>query len=125
MKLSDRVEALAGPDRAIDAEIAVASGFYVYEKRGRDRQEWFYPTNGESYFKRSIHYGSTGLTLERYTADLNAALSLVPEECTVSLNIDRDKQSEATLESGWDTFCGYAATPALALCAAALRARGL
>jgi len=76
--LAERVEALDGPDREVDAAIALATGQYVYEKRGRDRQEWFYSTT-RSYERRSLYYGGTCCPLEEYTADMNAAMSLASD----------------------------------------------
>jgi len=77
--LAERVEALTEPDREVDSLIAVASGQYVYEKRGRDRQEWFYSTSCR-YDRRALYYGGTCRPLEAYTADMNAAMSLAGDD---------------------------------------------
>ena len=74
-----RLEAATGPDRELDAVIAVASGQYVHERRGRDRQEWFYSTS-RNYDRRSLHYGGTCRPLEAYTASIDAALTLATGE---------------------------------------------
>lgn len=75
--LAARVEALDGPDRDVDAEIATMSGLYVYEKRDRDRKGWFYPTNGKGA-RRQFH-GTGYDRLPSFTASIDAAMTLVPE----------------------------------------------
>jgi hypothetical protein len=115
-ELIARLEAATGPDRELDAAIAVASGQYVFEKRGRDRQEWFYSTTRD-YDRRCLYYGGTARPLEAYTASIDAAFTLVPS--TMNAAIDTRKPAAATLGGEWV----YAATPALAICIAALRAK--
>ena len=121
--LAERVEALDGPDREVDAAIALATGQYVYEKRGRDRQEWFYSTT-RSYERRSLYYGGTCCPLEEYTADMNAAMSLVPEGAFGGEIRWDAGGARAVVGFGGnpESQQGYAATRALALTAAALRA---
>ena len=112
LALADRVESLTGPDRETDERIGMAIGL-----------------------KNTIRVGHECLGTDRivpvrcpaYTASLDSAMSLVPDnvrtgalffgegggEPAVSLHIKPDGVS-----------CkGNAATPALALVAAALRAR--
>ncbi len=133
--LAETVEALAGPCRETDALIAVAAGRYVREKRGNDRQEWFYPVSGSKYDRAALHYGSTGRLLERYTASLDAAMTLVPERHAVDLMawhptfstrvnlLPLYQDGDRWLHRGdAPIYRGRAATPALALTAAALRA---
>ena len=104
--LADRVEALAGPDREVDAQVGryFAAQFLGYVP--------WEPQTG----------------CAKFTASLDAALSLVPEGWVWMTGCAPDGAFFATLsptdESGIalgmiDTL---AATPALALCAAALRA---
>jgi hypothetical protein len=93
--LAERCEKLAGPDWIMDANIGMAVASET--------------ANEEA---------------EPYTADLNAAMSLVPEGWTLDLQV-RSHFSHAFLEcqdSGREVSAQNAATPALALCAAALRA---
>ena len=96
-KLAERVESLTGPDRGVDRAIWYA----LQDQMSGD------PVHGP-----------------RFTADLDAAMSLVPEGwdfavatergCAIAGLIRRGNHKSATSE---------AATPALALTAAALRAR--
>lgn len=92
MKLAERVEALSGPDRAVDWELHVFDGLV-----------------GVGMYGAHPHY----------TASLAAAMTLVPEgwDHGYTANGQCWTHKEAS------TVHGDAATPALALCAAALRAR--
>lgn len=104
-KLSARVEALEGPDRSIDAQI------------------YFAITNGVG----------CGMTQDapRYTASLDAAMALVPEGYGWRLWVPNSTALASISVTMWGNGRSYAphettaATPALALCAAALKARGL
>lgn len=96
-QLAARVEAATGPDYALEFDIART-------------------------LKRAAH------PPKNYTASLDAAMSLVPEGATWELDCGTE-QSTATVfapiadEPGWVTDApAQAATPALALVAAALRA---
>lgn len=71
--LIDKVRACGGPDRELDAALATTVGGYVFEKRDRDRKEWFYPIDGRSG-RKDLH-GAYGALL-RYTASIDAALAL-------------------------------------------------
>lgn len=115
----DRVEALAGPDRVIDELALLASGWTL--ERAKDlgeRATWIDPSG-----KRTVHRQGDGWF--RPTASLDAAMTLVPEGAFWSLCM----KGEAT---GYSACCQErgdggllwtdAATPALALTAAALRA---
>jgi hypothetical protein len=116
IELAARVEAAEGPDRELDALIYRALA-------GFPTEHWF-------------RYGETHLTDERVpfvTASLDAAMTLVPEGVgdgiTAEWNVERWASNgvypEHVRATAW--VCGarraYAATPALALVAAALRAR--
>jgi hypothetical protein len=135
LALAERVEALTGPDREVDLEVILASGTHVLERRGRDKKAWLYEAGSD--FRRldpsPYSYGVFGLP--RFTASLDAAMSLVsPEWGDWCLSRDSREGYEAAIwacrcryiASGRDAVChqGYHATsPALALVAAALRAR--
>lgn len=101
-KLSERVERLEGPDREIDRAIAEAIGI-----------GWYYSQGNPEF---------------RYTASLDAAMSLVPEGYSWILYSDGSCEVGPTPIAGsmMDAeFTADAATPAIALCAAALKSRGL
>ena len=124
--LIKRIEAAAAPSFELDAEIAVASGQFVRERRGRDRQDWFYPV-GQAWGRRnSSPYCSSHDRLPRYTASIDAALTLVPEGCEwiVEAYTSNSVKAAHVRASAWVSGAPryFAATPALALCAAALKA---
>jgi hypothetical protein len=112
LALAERCEQAAEPDRELDAEIAVAlfGGEIIWKTANWTMDQ--YPTRR---FKNSDYIGgyqSSGILT--YTESIDAAVTLVPEGC------------------GWMVMKNVAkvgrwpkrgATPALALCAAALRAR--
>ena len=127
-ELASQVEALTEPCRETDAEILAAIGTHVLEKRGSDREAWWYEakTGKRAY---DATYGGYGWPPPhpRFTASLDAAMSLVPEGCCVSamgevpddywwyVNIWEDGEPVGQPEC-------RARTAALALTAAALRA---
>lgn len=94
MKLAERVEALSGPDRAVDWELHVFDGLV-----------------GVGMYGAHPHY----------TASLDAAMTLVPEGVVFDVGWLHDMSQARGCVAG--KKAAYAATPALALCAAALRAR--
>jgi hypothetical protein len=115
--LAERCEAAEGPDRRLDAEIDIAlrrfperayeqaNGMRAKGSSALDRIEWF------------IKWGAT-----RYTASLDAAMTLVPEGLKPVLNF---RVNTCRLSKGIDDTTAYSGgkTMPLALCAAALRAR--
>ena len=112
-KLADKIEALEGPSREVDAEIAIAVG--------RTLQVW-----------REGGHSMPGYWADdpppTYTASLDAAMTLVPEGFYKSFAAIRFGDGLPFAEvverkPPERIFSAYAATPALALCAAALRAR--
>jgi len=109
LALAERVEALDGPNRNLDADIMRATGL------------------GGLKADYAPH---------PYTASIDAALTLVPEGWAVerwqiwpgepsTLDLLETKRSgDQWVRDGWQgKVDACAATPALALCAAALRAR--
>ena len=96
LKLAERCEAAEGPDRELDLDI----------------MRW------------AENIGGDPANARPYTASIDAALMLVPKRHTWTLYADGcagvcPKRDDDDLADG--TI--WAATPALALCAAALRAR--
>lgn len=142
MELAERVEALSGPDREIDALIAVAISSWpsarVIWHKGKRR----FCRSGEGRIPFPVAGGSGtnwGISFQQinYTASLDAAMTLVPEGCGWLAGYGQthpDEPMGGALITRNARFVGYgenydeiavgeAATPALALCAAALRAR--
>lgn len=101
--LATRIEQTTGPDRELDAEIAVAAKQVPYD------------------FERSAHgpaswrnkYDNRWWDAPEYTTSIDAALTLA-EGCRVILNIAEDNITTAIV-SGTQ---GIGDTPALAICAA-------
>ena len=126
LALAERVEALTGADRGVDLEVILASGTHVLERRGRDKKAWLY--EAASDFRRldpsPYSYGVFGLP--RFTTSLDAAMSLVPEGWGGAVHFSENRQHHTVkLGRSYPTNAqafGEAATPALALTAAALRA---
>ena len=123
--LAAKVEGLSGPCRGTDAEIAIALGWSRQSPPSLKFYYWFNP-KGE---RRDP---------ERFTHSLDAALTLVPDAClamTRQLWDGNNKAGHAVINSYtasgeepdgkmWaGDFTAVAATAALALTAAALRAR--
>jgi hypothetical protein len=99
-ELAERCEKATGPDRDLDAEIDKA----IHPDDWTDGL-WFDPSRHD---------------LPAYTASLDAAMSLVPEGMLWLAGYAVDGRAIATVDFDHQRA---AATPALALCAAALRAR--
>lgn len=124
--LARRVET-EEPSRELDAEIAVASGQYVRERRDKDRLDWFYKVGGARYERRSI-YPAAPDGAPRYTSSLDSAVSLVPEGWSHLMAWNADGCVCDVHSRPLGDFTGIwpahakAPTPAQALTAAALRA---
>ena len=108
LKLALRVEALSGPERHVDADIAEALGWHQYSGAN-----WIGPLGQ--------------IAVPSYTVSLDAAMTLVPKGWAWSV-LDRrttgysKPNGQCWTKEDRSTLHGDAATPALALCAAALRA---
>lgn len=128
LALAARVEAAEGADRELDAEISVAvHGGEIVWKTSTGTME-AYPTRR---YASTGHVGGIGAApVPAFTASLDAAASLVPEghEWRVETLNMRDGRGGAIVcrPGSAERFPGVtmhcAATPALALTAAALRA---
>jgi len=128
LELAERCEKATGPDRELDCEIAVAAlGFFVAEPRYKGDVRYCYKdSEGVTH-----QPGNAGDMLARaFTASLDAALTLVPEGWHISF-MSQDRYTQRSMlalarngdNSGKIAPCEDAATPALALTAAALKAR--
>ncbi|MES2903989.1 MAG: hypothetical protein V4696_07375 [Pseudomonadota bacterium] len=127
MNLPARIEAMTGPSREMDAEIAA-----LVSTDPTSRVVWFkgrrrYLSAGAGRLPMHVGGGKGtkwGIVYQTkpYTASIDAAVSLVPAgHCWTLKDYGTPKcvaQIGALIQSS-------AATPALALCAAALRARSL
>lgn len=119
--LAERVEQAEGPSRELDALIA-ASRLRLDGTRFASIQAWVDEAIAERW------------NFDRYTASLDAAMTLVPKGYRLAsfgeeAFDDEPKPWVATLSARAGRFGamgkrGRAATPALALVAAALRAKG-
>jgi hypothetical protein len=104
LRLAKRVEGLAGPDREVDCLIWCATG-----------------VSGVPFAEAAAVVPDFGKWLApAYTASLDAAMTLVPERLWQRINVDPNGRANVRLGNA----CAVtAATTALALVAAALRAR--
>lgn len=118
LALADRVEAASGPDRNTDAEIAQLQGLRVVEE-GHPLGRCCYDAEHKL------------VTIPPYTRSLDAAATLVPEGHEYAAGTGRKEHMSENGRLPW-AWCAtgsdlvdrlaLAATPALALTAAALRA---
>jgi len=108
MRLANRVEAATGPDRELDAEIAPVAGFRVVDEG--------HPLGMQCY--DSEH---RSVRLPAYTRSIDDAMALVPDGCAIEFCITLRTHAAVFIREEWQM--SNAATPALALTAAALRAR--
>jgi hypothetical protein len=122
--LADRIEKATGPSYTFDCEIWDL--IYPGERQARFDK---LTAPGTPYHKRLGPADLDGYVrpLRNFTASLDAALTLVPEGWEPTITVRHGRRSEVYLESPdrgrWRDTGGFAATPALAICAAALRAR--
>jgi hypothetical protein len=126
LRLAERCEAATGPDREINRMIfaTVKPDEFADPKEAAQYASPDYRGNNADWY-----YLST-LGLPRYTTSLDAAMSLVPEGWRPIINMASEEG--AALADLWalpesspkpTRKHAKAATPALALCAAALRSR--
>ena len=115
LALAERCEQAAGPDRALDAEILCAIHGFTIHKDSNPANGYFAFWEGEPEKSRCVNSSSWG----RVTGSLDAAVTLVPKDwawCVHDVGIASVMRASVVLKA-------TSATPALALCAAALRAR--
>lgn len=122
--LADRVEALSGPDRECDgwiwAHLMSDDPYIIGTKEGRFPQDPIYGVRADIMREVGGKDGADYICAPAFTASLDAAMTLASPHWAISANGDMP---------GWQAmdFAGgnvwhEAATPALALTAAALRA---
>ena len=128
-ELAARIERAEGPDRALDAEIAVAvyGGEIVWKMTNYTMES--YPARRYASAQHVGGYGNDHVP--EYTASIDAAMQLVPSgwklrQMHFNAPCADDRKWHLNLrggKEGGDRFVGRGSTPALALSAAALRAR--
>lgn len=117
LQLAGRCEAATGPDREMDADIVQALGLAPHWVCGRIGFGQFQAPD-----PRDQSWSSPA-----FTASLDAAMTLVPEGWWIA-TLAQNRHGERTTVTLYNdeieyADCRSAPTPALALCAAALRAR--
>jgi len=124
--LAEKVQALAGPCRETDAVVALAVGWtrHVYKYReamdGADRETHIFDREDISWVGPKGHR----LTIfpPTFTASLDASMSLVDLSVFEGCLLQGPMMGNGLWSAEVDGIQGDAATPALALTAAALRA---
>ena len=135
--LVERIEAASEGSRELEAEIALAiggdlrkggHGFWYGEFDGR-RESIEGRPDGVEYDEQTgkklppekppLTDFAYRLDVPRYTTSIDAALTLVPESCGWAVY----EHGSAQVGRNTKQYFGAANTPALAICAAALRAR--
>lgn len=127
--LAARVEALTGPCRETDALIAAALRIGTEHAWAHNYPAWQGRDDGRVYLEN----GGPSFAAARYTASLDAAMTLVPVLAFWRLGHDGEGEDPGLFKShilSWTdgtvrsqrNSIAIAATPALALTAAALRA---
>jgi hypothetical protein len=124
-KLAERIEALEGPCREMDAEIFKAVGAPLPKAAFGMDIELQPDPNSASGFVMPVGELQVRYECPQYTASLDAAMTLVPEGWNWLVGTDAGVGFQsALLRHGEEApIEAIAATPALALCAAAIRAQ--
>jgi hypothetical protein len=137
LRLAERVEQARGPNRELDVRIKAAL-FGAVPLVSPFNGEWCLYRPGTTdarigkSFERPFRVSHESWTSDRYTASLDAAMTLIPSEANSAGEVWRAESysdpgviAPHVRASAWVSGAArvYAATPALALTAAALRAR--
>lgn len=121
-ELADCCERRTGPDRELDCAIGVAIGLFEEHSSKYDHIPFdYWRINSDGAHSQPGHGGDQ--MVPRYTASIDAALTLVPDQCRWSLDVGMGDDRMCQVAIWFSTLAGRAATPALALIAASLRAR--
>lgn len=116
--LAEDCERVPEPERSLDGDIAIAIG-WTFQKMKGDRQPYYRRPGDTEWFMRS--------ELPKYTSSIDAALTVIPEGWFFS-GLDQQPPAVRVWTEGNIAYHSpgldglHAATPALAICAAALRA---
>ena len=133
-KVVERIEGLDGSDRQVDAEIGLATGaFFTVPNKGWPDRLDYCRINGDG--SQTFPGNGFDQLVPAYTASIDAAMTLVPEgwgwnisqpnaRALASGLLKKRTPCSGEVQNGCeDRYAVAGATPALALCAAALRAR--
>ena len=125
LELAERCEKAVAPDRRLDVEIAVEMDWRWDDwEDGESTARGQAERHGLDWLIGRALTGTNSMWrgIPRYTASLDAAMTLKPDSCWGDCGNRHDGTGYAEL---CGSVCASAtgATPALALCAAALRAR--
>jgi hypothetical protein len=121
LKLAERCEAATGHDRELDVELAVVAGLIRDPEFERG---YFYGAGNNCDYvleRGDYDHGNNAPELPYYTASLDAAMTLVPDGAKVTTQTFGGPGPMALVEPNERFASG--STLALALCAAALKAR--
>lgn len=125
--LAARIERAEGPDRALDQEIFSAIGAPVPFQFANKLIALEYNDVEQAYFARVTDDMRVRYAPPHYTASIDAAMQLVPEgrEWSVDAYNSNGVYPEHVRASAWvqGSERVFASTPAIALSAAAIRAR--
>ena len=117
--LADRIEALTGPCREVDAAIMAIN--FDWRRRALSKGSPFRDLCWVD--KSSGKWKTTARQGYEYTASIDAAMTLVPEGGFAEINTYENPDCFVWPGKGEECFQGTGATPAIALAAAAIRAR--
>jgi hypothetical protein len=120
LELAERCEKATGPQRELDVAIAIECG--PAAKRLESLMAGS-PHNTVAEIAKEADRESPLVCIPSYTASLDAAVTLVPEWMIASIEVYLDHGEALVRYPYYSGKESRAATPALALCAAALRAR--
>jgi hypothetical protein len=112
-ELIERLKTATTPDDALDEDILLACGWVIEVDDAHEEMHWLDPA-GCAWSR---------MQLPRPTHSLDAALTLVPEGWSWRVGNLPSRRAFADLGTQRSLQCIEGATPAIALCVGALRAR--
>ena len=123
LELAERVEAAEGPDRLLDANIHWQVRREDFEADEEHTDATYCYARGGWTLNRADRYFLDTVPVPAYTASLDAAMTLANSDRWSLLSADGEDTACATVLTSEDAYHSDAATPALALTSACLRAR--